>query len=249
MKLDLLVQYGTTELDCQVQRSYASIMSTNQQSEPRALTRRGAVTRMRIIDAAANLIYAHGVDRTSLDEVMAESGVSKSQLYHYFADKEALVLEVIALQTERVLNAQQPHLGALDSLPALRSWRDAIVRLNEGAHAKGCPLGSLASELVNNSEFAQKRLVAGFAMWSDCIERGLAKMRERGELAVSTNPRDLATAVLSAVQGGLLLAKTTRSSRPLKIAINMALDHVAMHMAKAQERRYPEHAGDKKGTS
>ena len=51
---------------------------------------------------------------------MAESGVSKSQLYHYFADKDALVREVIALQTERVLAAQQPHLGALDSLSALQ---------------------------------------------------------------------------------------------------------------------------------
>jgi hypothetical protein len=40
----------------------------------------------------------------------ANSGVSKSQLYHYFADKDALALEVINLQTERVLNAQQPHL-------------------------------------------------------------------------------------------------------------------------------------------
>jgi AcrR family transcriptional regulator len=50
--------------------------------------------------------YAQGVERTSLDDVMAASGVSKSQLYHYFADKDALVLEVIARQTERVLDAQ-----------------------------------------------------------------------------------------------------------------------------------------------
>jgi AcrR family transcriptional regulator len=37
--------------------------------------------------------------------VMAASGVSKSQLYHYFADKDALVLEVVALQAGRVLAA------------------------------------------------------------------------------------------------------------------------------------------------
>ena len=89
-------------------------MSTIEDSGSRPLTARGAVTRSRIVNAAADLIYARGVDRTSLDDVMAESGVSKSQLYHYFADKDALVLEVITLQTERVLNAQQPHLGAMD---------------------------------------------------------------------------------------------------------------------------------------
>jgi len=55
-------------------------MPANQKSEPRSWTARGAATRSRIVEAAADLIYAHGVERTSLDEVMAASGVSKSQL-------------------------------------------------------------------------------------------------------------------------------------------------------------------------
>jgi AcrR family transcriptional regulator len=201
-------------------------MSANQHS----LTARGAATRARIIEAAADLIYAHGVERTSLDEVMAASGVSKSQLYHYFADKDALVLEVIALQAERVLAAQQPHLGALDSLRALRAWGQAIIRLNEQVHMRGCPLGSLANELANTSESARERLAGGFGTWIDRIERGLAKMRERGELAKSADPRELAIALLSAVQGGLLLAKTTRTSRPLEIAMDRAIERVAKHM-------------------
>jgi len=202
----------------------------NQKSKPRSLTARGAATRSRIVEAAANLIYAHGVESTSLDEVMAASGVSKSQLYHYFADKDALVLEVIARQTERVLDAQRPHLEALDSLPALKAWRNAIVRLNKAVENGGCPLGSLASELANDSEPARKRLADSFSMWRDRIENGLAKMQERGELSASADPHDLAVALLSAVEGGLLLAKTTDSSRPLEIAIDMAIDHVAQHL-------------------
>ena len=202
----------------------------NQESESRSLTARGAATRARIIDATADLIYARGVDQTSLDEVMEVSGVSKSQLYHYFADKDALVLEVIARQTTRVLDAQQPHLGSLDSLPALKAWRDAIIRLNKAARGRGCPLGSLASELATESEPARKRLADSFAIWHERIEMGLAKMRERGDLAASADPHKLAFALLSAVQGGLLLAKTTRSNRPLEIALDMAIDHVARHM-------------------
>ncbi len=205
-------------------------MPVNQKSEPRTLTARGAATRARIVEAAADLIYAHGVEQTSLDDVMAASGVSKSQLYHYFADKDALVLDVIARQTERVLDAQRPHLGALDSLPALKTWRNAILRLNKAAQGKGCPLGSLASELANDSEPARKRLVDSFSMWRDRIENGLAKMRERGELSAAADPHDLALALLSAVEGGLLLAKTTHSSRPLELSLDMAIDHVARHM-------------------
>ena len=199
--------------------------------EHRTLTARGAATRARIVEAAADLVYAHGVERTSLDDVMALSGVSKSQLYHYFADKDALVLEVIAKQTERVLYAQRPYLESLDSLQALRAWRDLFVRLNEATKGQGCPLGSLASELANDSEPARKRLDASFSTWRDQIEHGLARMRDRGELSASADPRDLALALLSAVEGGLLLAKTTRSSRPLEIALDMAIDHVARHVA------------------
>jgi len=205
-------------------------MSANQKSEPRALTERGAATRSRIVNAAADLMYEHGMEGTSLDEVMAASGVSKSQLYHYFTDKDALVLAVIALQAERVLDAQRPHLEALDSLPAIRAWRDAIVRLNKVADYRGCPLGSLASELANDSEDARKRLAAGFAIWRERIQRGLKKMRERGELAASADPHELALALLAAVEGGLLLAKTTHSSRPLEIALDMAVEHVAKHV-------------------
>ncbi|MGZ5872342.1 MAG: TetR/AcrR family transcriptional regulator [Bradyrhizobium sp.] len=205
-------------------------MAANQKSEPGSLTARGAATRSRIVEAAADLIYAHGVERTSLDDVMAASGVSKSQLYHYFADKDALVLEVIARQAERVLDAQRPHLEALDSLPALKAWRDAFVRLNKVLQYRGCPLGSLASELASDSEPARKRLADSFSIWGDRIENGLAKMQQRGELSASADPHDLALALLGAVEGGLLLSKTTHSSRPLEIAINMAIDHVARHV-------------------
>jgi TetR/AcrR family transcriptional repressor of nem operon len=140
-----------------------------------------------------------------------------------------LLLEAIARQTKRVLDAQQPHLGSLDSLPALMAWRD-IVQLNKAARGKGCPLGSLASELANESEPARKRLADSFAIWHERIEMGLAKMRERGDIAASADPHELAFALLSAVQGGLLLAKTTHSSRPLEIALDMAIDHVVRQM-------------------
>ncbi len=199
------------------------------------MTARGAATRTRIVEAAADLIYAQGVEGTSLDDVMAASGVSKSQLYHYFADKDALVLEVITLQSERVFAAQEPHLGALDSLRALRAWGKAIVRLNELVQMRGCPLGSLANELANTSESARKRLDESFSMWRDRLEEGLAKMQERGELAASADPHDLALALLGAVEGGLLLAKTAQSSRPLEIAIDMAVDHVTRHATARQD--------------
>ena len=181
------------------------------------------------MDATVGLIFAKGVEGTTLDDVRAAAGVSKSQLYHYFADKDALVREVISAQAVHVLAAQGTALTKLDSLAALRRWCDCILVLNRGAANNGCPLGSLASELANKSEQARALLVAGFNSWEDLLAEGFARMRENGELTSSAVPRDLAIGVLSAVQGGLLLAKTSRSEGPLKVALNMAFDHVASH--------------------
>jgi TetR/AcrR family transcriptional regulator, transcriptional repressor for nem operon len=192
------------------------------------LTSRGTVTRRRIVEVAARLMYANGVEATSLDQVCAEARVSKSQLYHYFADKEALVRAVIAAQTERVLAAQEPAIGKLDSVATLRTWAETILALNRGT-TTGCPLGALANELANQSEATRAQLVAGFDAWADRLSAGFAAMQGRGELSPSASPRDLAISVLAAVQGGLLLAKTTHSTAPLALALNMALKHVDAH--------------------
>ncbi len=107
------------------------------------LTARGRSTRDRIVVAAATLIHERGVAGTSLDDVRAATATSKSQLYHYFADKSVLVRAVIERQVEQVLQAQQPELDSMDSMAGLRRWRDRVVELN-GQDARGCPLGRVS---------------------------------------------------------------------------------------------------------
>lgn len=203
----------------------------------RTYTSRGALTRQRIVDATTSLTYAKGVEVTSLDDVCVAAGVSKSQLYHYFADKDALVREVISAQAAHVLAAQGTALTQLDSLAAFRRWCDCILALNrEAGVIGGCPVGSLANELANRSEKARALLVAGFDTWEDRLAEGFARMQENGELGSTAVPRDLAIGVLCAVQGGLLLAKTSHSQEPLKIALDMALNHVTSYKAVKRRR-------------
>ena len=80
-------------------------MTTADSHNGRRLTARGAKTRARIVAAAADLMYIQGVGGTTLDDVLAASGVSKSQLYHHFDGKDALVRAVIDHVGERVLRA------------------------------------------------------------------------------------------------------------------------------------------------
>ena len=156
-------------------------MSRTPQKRQRALTPRGRATRQKIIEAAAALVYAAGAARLNLDEVMAASRTSKSQLYHYFTDKEALIQEVIAFQTKRVLTVNSDHLDAINSFQALRRWRDDLVDRNRAVGGfGGCPIGSLADELANHSPPSRKRLANSFETWASRIENALRNMKAKG---------------------------------------------------------------------
>jgi hypothetical protein len=50
-------------------------------------------------------------------------------------------------------------------------------------------------------------------------------MHARGELA--GEPEDLALALLTALQGGLLMTRIHREVRPLEVALDAMLDHIA----------------------
>lgn len=191
------------------------------------LTPKGRATRDRIVAAAATLTFERGVAATTPDAVKAAAGVSSSQLYHYFADKHALVRAVIAHQVDAVLSAQQPLLGRLDTLESLRAWRDGTVALTRRFGCEGgCPVGSLAGQLAETDTEARADLATGLARWESSIRDGLRAMRERGELSPAADPDDLALALLAAVQGGLVLTQVRRDATPLEVAIDAMLDHI-----------------------
>jgi TetR/AcrR family transcriptional regulator, transcriptional repressor for nem operon len=226
-----VVHHARAKLDFQVQFAYAAHMATKARTPARRLTARGAATRARIVDAAASLVYERGTAGTSLDDVMAATGTSKSQLYHYFADKDALICEVIKAQLGRIIAAQEAGLHEVSSWEGLQRWCDHFVTATRATHgAGGCPLGSLVGELADQSEPARRVLAQCFAEWQSYLSEGFEAMRGNGELAAHADPAELALTVMSALQGGLLMAQATRSARPLELALNMALQHMAGYL-------------------
>ena len=207
-------------------------MSTETPQHPARLTRKGRATRERIVAAAAQLMYEQGVTEATLEDVRAAAGVSGSQIYHYFADKQALLLAVIEYQTEAVLDMQLPLFERLDSMAGLRRWRDALVEYQRRMQCRGgCPIGSLGSEVAETNPEARLAVASGFLRWEGAIRAGLTAMHERGEL--DADPEELALAILVALQGGLLLTQIQRQVRPLEVGLDTILDHVETRLAPA----------------
>jgi AcrR family transcriptional regulator len=180
-------------------------------------TDRGRATRERILDAAGELFYRGGVGATGLEQVIVASGTGKGQLYHYFADKRALVHAVIDRQIAAVLAAQQSRLGQLSAPADLRAWADELVAAYRDAdHPVRCPLGALVAELAEGDPEARAALDRGFGQWSAALAAGLRR-------AGVAEPERHATALLAAYQGGLLLSQARGDLGPLRTALDVAL--------------------------
>ena len=193
----------------------------------RRLTSRGAATKARIVEAANQLMFERGVALTTLADVRTASATSKSQLYQHFADKNALVREVIEFRAEALLAQQRRRLEKVDSLRGLELWRDEMVERNtlrDGAY--GCPLGSIANEIADHDEDTRRIIANHFDEWLQIIVDTIDRLKARGVLRGDADPRALAGGLLAALQGGYLLAKTSRDVSLMRVAVDMAIAQI-----------------------
>jgi AcrR family transcriptional regulator len=193
------------------------------------LTARGANTRARIVSTATDLIRVRGVGGTTLDDVVSASKVSKSQLYRHFPDKTALVRAVIEYVGERTISGERERLENVRTFAGLRRWRDAMVEnnaLQEGRY--GCSLGSLANEVSDQDSVARSTLDELFAAWRDLFEDLIRRFQREGMVAQDLDVAQFATGFVAAVQGGYLLAQTSRDVAPMASAIDLAIAHLEL---------------------
>ncbi|MCV7214622.1 TetR/AcrR family transcriptional regulator [Mycobacterium crocinum] len=198
------------------------------------LTRKGRQTRDRIVAVAAGLMQERGVARTTIEDIQAAAGVSSSQLYHYFADKGALVAAVIELQGQRVLDVQHLGLDRVNCVDDLWRWRDLVMGIRTAQNCVGgCPLGSLAADLSETDALARAQLGRWFAEWERILRTGLAAMASAGQFVDGTDTDRLALALLAATQGGLLLSQVHRDTAALAAAMDTVIAQIGTHLTEA----------------
>ena len=84
----------------------------------------------------------------------------------------------------------------------------------------------MANELAELDESSRLRLSDVFAEWEGLVAAALQRMVDRGELRASSDVKQLSTAAMASLQGGLLLSKTSRSVQPLEVALDATIDYL-----------------------
>jgi AcrR family transcriptional regulator len=190
--------------------------------------RAGAETRGKLVDVSMRLFWEKGYGATSIQDILREADVHAGSLYHFFPTKQDLLLATLKRYRDGI------HQMLL--APAWKGVKDPIERifalLARYRHALlstecfyGCPIGSLALELHEPDPAVRTLLAANFSGWTRAIEECLSDAGSR--LPRDVNRKDLASFVLTVMEGGVMQSRTHRSIDSFDASVRLLRDYMA----------------------
>ncbi len=186
-----------------------------------------ADTRNRLVTVAMKLFWEKGYGATSIQDILREADVHAGSLYHFFPTKQDLLLTSL----ERYRDGIHPMLldpawkGVDDPIERifalLARYRQALISTD---CFYGCPIGSLALELHEPDPPVRSLLAANFDGWTRAIEKCLDDAGPR--IPRDVNKKELASFVLTVMEGGVMQSRTHRTIATFDAAVNLLRDYI-----------------------
>jgi AcrR family transcriptional regulator len=193
----------------------------------KARSSKGAQTRLRIIQVAADLFHKQGVRATSPDQIIEVSRTGKGQFYHYFKNKDALVHEVLQSHLDAIRNHTAPLSYEIDSWQGLEKWFRAQIQLQESFKmARGCPFGTIGNEITAEDELVRQDLNLIFEVIRNKLASFFIKERAKGRLLEEAKEDSLADFCIAVIQGAMLMGRVTRNRQSAETTIQEAMAHL-----------------------
>lgn len=176
-----------------------------------------------VIDAAVDVFWRHGYAATSISELTAVTGLSRSSLYQRFADKDGLFLAALSSYTERVLRRMEAVQAetARGRLEAL--LREFVPRDGKSRRPPGCLLARSCAEMADLSEAGQSAARAGLGRQKAIVEGILRNALANGEMAKDADIEGLAWYYLGIVQAVLNLPQAGAPRSALLCMVDIAM--------------------------
>jgi TetR/AcrR family transcriptional repressor of lmrAB and yxaGH operons len=177
--------------------------------------KKGDETRGRLLSATAKLLQSQGFHGTGLSQVIDEAHAPKGSLYFHFpGGKEELTAEALRRSADDWQAAVLAVLAAApDPVAGIGAVCDLLAStLEASAFRDGCPLATVALEASASSDRIHEVCTVAYGGWQRLIAAQLI-----GAGVDAARAERLATLVLAAIEGALLLAKAHRSAEPLRL--------------------------------
>ena len=184
-------------------------------------------TRDHLLQVGLRRMHSMGYASTGVQEILDEANVPKGSFYHHFASKEAFAKEVLKLYVRGENERAEKILrdGKAAPLKRLRRYFEELIAVyGPTASISGCLIGNLSLEMADRSDSIQSLLHLSFTNWQAGIAGVLQEAIDRGDLAPSSKPQELAAFLLNSYEGALLRSKADRSSKPLENFLHFAFN-------------------------
>lgn len=188
-----------------------------------------AARQAQILDAAWRCFYRQGVQATTMEQIIAESGLSASAMYRYFAGKDDIIVAAISSSLSRVAALMQPILESPERLSVQALLLQATSVIQNFSVRVGFNLTTIAlhgwSEAQHNERL--RGLMRGFyAAFRDRLAERVRRWQAEGEVAASADPQDVAQLLLSLLLGFVAQSAIVRDADPAAHARGLEAIHV-----------------------
>jgi TetR/AcrR family transcriptional repressor of nem operon len=172
------------------------------------------------------LFHTRGFHATGVAEILDKSNVRSGSLYYFFESKEKLLDAVLDHYSELLEPAILEPLRAQVADPIervfgmLHLYREHLLRTR---FKSGCPIGNLALEVADANAVARRKIAANFEGWRQAVRGFLGDARDR--LPRELDRDQLATHVLTTMEGGVMLARAYESIDPFDASVEVLRDY------------------------
>lgn len=175
-------------------------------------------TRLRLIEAAFDEIYANGYQGMRIDDILNRTGLKKGALYHHFAGKTELAYAVLDELIEKEIEQMwiEPLKQFEDPIEGIRQM---IIEARD--HPKqdyvkcGCPLNNLAQEMSPIDEAFRIKIQRLFQLWIDTFANKLKQGQQNGTVAKDIDALSAATFIVASLEGTMSLIKASQDPATL----------------------------------
>ncbi len=190
---------------------------------------KGELTKGRILAEATRLVRRKGFEATSINDLMAVTGLKKGCLYFHFSGKEELSLAILE-------KAKADFFASFDSSLAGKTpgdrldhfLKETLEQSKKKEFEAGCIFGNTALEMSGKNQRLSKFVGEVFAEWIERISKVVKDAQEAGRVRKDLSAAILARHIVMSLEGGIMLTRLEKSEKPMKDCITSLRTLLAM---------------------
>jgi TetR/AcrR family transcriptional repressor of nem operon len=179
----------------------------------------GSITKEKILDAAEGLVLDHGYGATSIDQILAKTGITKGAFFYHFKSKSELAQALVARYVKRddellYSLVEKSEKLSRDPLQQILIFLGLLIEVFEGMEQPpGCVVASFVYQFEEFDVDTKSAVVKGFDEWHRVLDEKFSMAMEKNSPRIDVDAHTLVDMMLSIFEGGLIVARMVSDTK------------------------------------